>query len=162
MPLIFALALAAQVSSLTTPVQPLPKGTGLPPPATEEAQVLAPVTALLNGIAARDATAIGEALRPDATATIATEQGGASTITHKTRGELLARFTPGPERYEERVRDPAIEIDGDIAMVWAPYTFLIDGKLHHCGYDHFDLVRENGSWKIQNLTWSSRTTGCEG
>jgi hypothetical protein len=161
MSLILAL-IAAQVSSLTTPVQPLPKGTGLPPPGTEEAQVLAPVTALLNGIAARDATAIGETLRPDATATIATEQGGASTITHKTREELLARFTPGPERYEERVRDPAIEIDGDIAMVWAPYTFLIDGKLHHCGYDHFDLVRDNGRWKIQNLTWSSRTTGCEG
>ena len=69
MPLIFALALAAQMSPMTTPVQPLPKGTGLPPPGTEEAQVMAPVTALLNGIAARDATAIGEALRPDATAT---------------------------------------------------------------------------------------------
>ncbi|RUN78233.1 DUF4440 domain-containing protein [Sphingomonas sp. TF3] len=162
MPLIFALALAAQMSPMTTPVQPLPKGTGLPPPATEEAQVMAPVTALLNGIAARDATAIGEALRPDATATIATEQAGASTITHKTRAELLARFTPGPERFQERLSDPAIEIDGDIAMVWGPYTFLIDGKVHHCGYDHFDLVRESGRWKIQNLTWSSRTTGCEG
>jgi hypothetical protein len=162
MPLIFALALAAQMSPMTTPVQPLPKGTGLPPPATEEAQVMAPVTALLNGIAARDAVAIGEALRPDASATIATEQAGASTITHKTRAELLARFTPGPERFQERLGDPAIEIDGDIAMVWGPYTFLIDGKVHHCGYDHFDLVRENGRWKIQNLTWSSRTTGCEG
>lgn len=155
-------ALAAQMSPMTTPVQPLPKGTGLPPPATEEAQVMAPVTALLNGIAARDAVAIGEALRPDASATIATEQAGASTITHKTRAELLARFTPGPERFQERLGDPAIEIDGDIAMVWGPYTFLIDGKVHHCGYDHFDLVRENGRWKIQNLTWSSRTTGCEG
>ncbi|MDX5985324.1 nuclear transport factor 2 family protein [Sphingomonas echinoides] len=162
MPLIFALALAAQMSPMTTPVQPLPKGTGLPPPATEEAQVMAPVTVLLNGIAARDAVAIGEALRPDASATIATEQAGASTITHKTRAELLARFTPGPERFQERLGDPAIEIDGDIAMVWGPYTFLIDGKVHHCGYDHFDLVRENGRWKIQNLTWSSRTTGCEG
>jgi len=27
--------------------------------------------------------------------------------------------------------------------------------------DHFDLVRENGAWKVQNVTWSSRTTGCE-
>src|SRR3546814_10786446 len=44
----------------------------------------------------------------------------------------LERFT-GP---------PAVEIDGDIAMVWAPYTFLLDGKPHHCGIDHFDLIRE--------------------
>jgi len=28
--------------------------------------------------------------------------------------------------------------------------------------DHFDLIRENGAWKVQNITWSSRTTGCEG
>ncbi|WP_010183522.1 nuclear transport factor 2 family protein [Sphingomonas sp. PAMC 26605] len=163
MPLIFALLLAAQMSSQTTPVQPIVKGTGLPPPGTEEAQVMAPVTALLAGIAARDAAAIGQALRSDATATAVAEQGdGTRKITHSSREQLLARFAPGPERYDERLSDAAVEIDGDIAMVWSPYTFRIDGTLHHCGYDHFDLVREGGSWKIQNVTWSSRTTGCAG
>ncbi len=163
MSLIFALALAAQMSSQTTPVQPIVKGTGLPPPGTEEAQVMAPVNALLAGIAARDAAAIGQALRSDATATAVAEQAdGTRKITHSSREQLLARFAPGPERYDERLSDTAVEIDGDIAMVWSPYTFRIDGKLHHCGYDHFDLVREGGSWKIQNLTWSSRTMGCEG
>lgn len=163
MPLIFALALAAQMSSQTTPVQPIVKGTGLPPPGTEEAQVMAPVTALLAGIAARDAAAIGQALRSDATATaVAASPNGGSTVTHSSREQLLARFTPGPERYDERLGDPAVEVDGDIAMVWSPYTFRIDGKLHHCGTDHFDLVRENGRWLVQNITWSSRTTGCEG
>ena len=156
------LALAAQMSSQVTPVQPMPKGTGLPPPASEEAQVLAPVTALLAGIGARDAARIGEAMRPDATATAATENAdGTRTIKHMTRAELLARFAPGAERYDEKIATPAIEIDGDIAMVWAPYTFSINGALHHCGYDHFDLVRENGRWLVQNITWSSRTTGCE-
>lgn len=163
MSLIFALALVAQMSSQTTPVQPIVKGTGLPPPGTEEAQVMAPVTALLAGIAARDAAAIGQALRSDATATAVAEQAdGTRKITHSSREQLLARFAPGPERYDERLSDAAVEVDGDIAMVWSPYTFRTDGKLHHCGYDHFDLVREGGSWKIQNLTWSSRTTGCEG
>src|SRR3546814_6159289 len=61
----------------------------------------------------------------------------------------LERFT-GP---------PAVEIDGDIAMVWAPYTFLLDGKPHHCGIDHFDLIREGIQWKVLNVTWSQRTTG---
>ena len=45
-------------------------------------------------------------------------------------------------------------------MVWAPYTLLKDGKPDHCGYDHFDLVREGTTWKILNVTWSQRTTGC--
>lgn len=157
MPLPLLLPLLLQV----TPLQPMPKGTGLPPPQTEEAQVMRPVTALFAGIAARDARAIGDTLRADADATIASETAdGKRAIVHMTREQLLARFTPGAEKFEERLYDPAIEIDGDIAYVWGRYNFYIDGRLHHCGYDHFDLVREGGSWKIQNLTWSDRTTGC--
>lgn len=153
------LPLLAQI----TPVQPLPKGTGLPPPQTEEAGVMNAVNRLFAGIAARDPAQVGDAMRPDATATIATEAAdGSSRIDHRTREEILARFVPGPERYEERLYDPAIEIDGDIGYVWGRYNFYIDGKLHHCGYDHFDMVREGGTWKVQNITWSSRTTGCEG
>lgn len=151
------LALALQI----TPVAPIVKGTALPPPVSEESGPLAVVNALFAGIAARDAAAIGATLRADATATIATEKpDGARSISHRTREALLAGFKPGPERFEERLYNPAIEIDGDIAMIWGRYDFLIDGKIHHCGYDHVDLVRENGTWKIQNITWSSRTTGC--
>lgn len=157
MPLILALALAAQI----TPMQPMPKGTGLPLADADTSAVMAPVQALFAGLAARDAQAIAATLRPDTNVTVATERpDGTRTISHIGRDEFLARFKPGPERFEERLTDPAIEVDGDIAMVWGPYVFLIDGKVHHCGTDHIDLVRENGAWKIANLTWSSRTTGC--
>ena len=70
------------------------------------------------------------------------------------------RFQPGPEKFEERLSDPAIESDGSVAMVWGNYVFLIDGNVHHCGVDHFDLVRDNGAWKIANVSWSERVTGC--
>ena len=152
------LALALQV----TPVAPIEKGTALPPPTSEAAGPMAAVAALFAGIAARDAAAIGATMRADATATAAGEKpDGTRAIRHMTRAELLAGFAPGPERFEERFFDPAVEVDGDIAMVWGRYTFLIDGKVHHCGYDHVDLVRENARWLIQNITWSSRTTGCD-
>ncbi|HEX8420996.1 MAG TPA: DUF4440 domain-containing protein [Sphingomonas sp.] len=153
------LALALQV----TPVAPIVKGTALPPPVSEESAPLAVVDALFRGIAARDAAAIGATMRTDATATVATEKpDGTRTVSSMSREKLLGAFKPGPERYEERFYDPAVEIDGDIAMVWGRYDFLLDGKLHHCGYDHVGLVRENGSWKIHSLAWSSRTTGCGG
>ncbi|WP_375421862.1 DUF4440 domain-containing protein [uncultured Sphingomonas sp.] len=153
------LALALQV----TPVAPIVKGTALPPPVSEESAPLAVVDALFRGIAARDAAAIGATMRTDATATVANEKpDGTRTISHMSRETMLANFKPGPERFEERMYNPAVEIDGDIAMIWGRYDFLLNGKVVHCGYDHFDLVRENGSWKIQNITWSSRTTGCGG
>lgn len=146
-----------------TPVQPIVKGTGLPPAVvTEEKGVLAPIEALFAGLAARDPQAVLAPLRPDATATVAEERpDGIRTIRHMTRAQFADFVKPGPERYAETISDPAIEIDGDIAMVWAPYVFTVNGRPLHCGYDHFDLVRENGAWKIQNVTWSSRVTGCE-
>ena len=71
-----------------------------------------------------------------------------------------ADATPGPERYEEKMIDPAINVAGNMATVWGRYSFAIDGMVRHCGTQHFDLIRESGRWKVQNVTWSVRTTGC--
>jgi len=150
-----ALAAAPQSSGKLPPANPLP------PPTSEEGQVMAPIQAMFDGLARRDGAIILAAMRPDATATVASEKpDGTRSVRRMTAAEFAADIKPGPERFEERASDPAIEIDGDIAMVWSPYVFLIDGKVHHCGVDHFDLVREGGRWKVANITWSSRTTGC--
>lgn len=151
------LALLAQI----TPMQPLPKGTGLPPPASEEGQVMVPIDALFAGLAARDGAAVAATLRGDATATVVAENpDGTHVVRHMSGAEFAAGLKPGPERYREQLSDPAIELDGDIAYVWGRYDFFVDGRVQHCGYDHFDLVREGGRWKIQNITWSQRSTGC--
>ena len=153
------LALLAQI----TPVQPLPKGTGLPPPGTEEAAVMVPVDALFSAIAARDGARVLPHVLPDGGVIAAGEKPDGTRAYRRTGwAEWAAGMKPGAERYQERLYDPAIEIDGDIAMVWGRYEFLIDGKLHHCGYDHFELVRDAGRWKIANISYSTRTTGCAG
>ena len=145
-----------------TPVQPIVKGTGLPPAAmTEEAGVMVPIDALLVALAARDGQAILAQVRPDGSATVAEEKpDGTRSVRRTSWPDFAASIKPGPERYAERLTDPAVDIDGDIAMVWSPYVFTIDGKVAHCGTDHFDMVREAGRWKIANLTWSKRSTGC--
>ena len=141
-----------------------PHGTSAPPPpppGTDEAAVMAPIQAMFAGIAARDGAAIAAQVRPDGSATVAIERpDGTRDIRRRSWAEFTAGIRPGPERYEEQLTDPEIEVDGDVAMVWSPYVFTIDGKPHHCGVDHFDLVREGGRWKVLNITWSQRTTGC--
>jgi hypothetical protein len=149
------------LAAAAVPQDKLPPANPLPPPTSEEGQVMAPVNALFDGLARRDPEIVLAAMRPDATATAANEKAdGTRSVRRMTAAEFAAGVKPGPERFEERLTDPAIEIDGDIAMVWSPYVFLIDGKVHHCGVDHFDLVRDGGRWKVANVTWSSRTTGC--
>jgi hypothetical protein len=41
-------------------------------------------------------------------------------------------------------------------MVWAPFTFHIDGNLDHCGMDLFSLVHNNGKWLIGSLSATLR------
>ena len=159
MPL-FLLPLLLQI----TPTPPLPKGTGKPPePQGEAAAVMVPVNATFAAIAARNGELLRPLAREDGNLFIANEAAdGTRKIIRRPMTEFITGMKPGAEKFEERMYDPAIEIDGDVALVWGRYNFYIDGKLHHCGYDHFDMIRENGNWKIANITYSSRTTGCEG
>ena len=154
------LALLAQV----TPVQPIVKGTGLPPADNEEAQVMAPISAWFAGIDAADASAIAAQIRLEGGggATVAAVRAdGTRSVRHLTWPQYLAGVKPGgPRLHEQFTGTPAIEIDGDIAMVWGPYQFLAGGRVQHCGVDHFSLVREAGRWKVLSVTWSQRTQGC--
>ena len=154
--MLLALLLAADTAKL-------PKWNALPMDGTAEAAVMAPINAMFAGLEARDPAMILGQTRADGGATAVSEKpDGTRAIRHESWADFAGRIKAGPEHYREKLLDPAVEIDGDIAMVWGRYVFTIDDKVHHCGVDHFDLVRENGAWKIQNITWSSRTTGCEG
>lgn len=147
----------------TTPVAPIVKGTALPPPASEEAGVMTPINGLFAAIAARDGQAALPFVRAEGRATAAgNKPDGTPVVNSRGWADFAAALKPGAERFEERMPNPAIEVDGDIAMAWGDYVFLIDGKVAHCGVNHFDLVRENGAWKVLNVTWSRRTTGCPG
>jgi hypothetical protein len=128
----------------------------LPPPGTVEAAVMAPVNATLAAIGAKDGAAILAQTAPGGSATSVAD----GKVNRMSWPEMAERFKPGGPRFEEVIFDPAIDVDGDIAMVWARYVFRIDGKTHHCGVDHFDLIRSEGRWRLLNITWSSRTTGC--
>lgn len=153
-----ALLLAPQASA----PDKLPPANPIPLAEADTRDVMAPVNAFLAGIAASDPKAIAAVVRPDGGATYAVENpDGTRSITRRNWAEVAARFALGGDRFEERISDPAIESDGDIAMVWAPYVFRVNGKVQHCGVDHFDLIREGGTWKIANASWSSRTTGCD-
>lgn len=148
------LLLAAQVSSgQLPPAQPIPS------PEFVTANVLVPIEQLFAAFAAGDSAAMLRLVHPAGRVTATGTRASGSGLRQQSWAEFAARVTP-TGRFFETISDPAIEVDGDIAMVWAPFVVRIDGKVANCGMDHFDLVRDNGAWKVMNLTFSSRTTGC--
>ena len=69
-----------------------------------------------------------------------------------------ASQTPGANR--ERYWDPIVHVRGSIAVVWTPYEFWRDGKTSHCGIDMFELVKEQGTWRIGNAMWTVEPEAC--
>lgn len=61
---------------------------------------------------------------------------------------------------DERITFGSINIDGNLAAVWTPYEFYLNGKFSHCGVNSFQLHKENGQWKIQYVIDTRRKEGC--
>ena len=152
--------LSSLLSVLALAAAPLPQGERLAAPDFGDKEVLATVDALLATLETGDAPALLKLVYPEGRVTgRGTFPGGASGLRSRSFTEYAARMIPG-SGFIERLTNLVVEQDGDVALVWAPFTILMDGKLVSCGYDHFDLIRENGAWKVMNLTFSSRTQGC--
>jgi hypothetical protein len=147
------LALAAQAAS-----DKLPKAQALPPPTGDEQGVLNTANGLLAAFNTGKAAEILRWVYPDGRVTGTGTFPGRSGLHSESWTQFTQTEAGAP--FEETISDPAIEVDGDAAMIWAPFVVRINGKVWNCGIDHFDLVRENGAWKVMNLTFSSRITGC--
>jgi hypothetical protein len=115
------------------------------------------VKAFLDGIAKRDKVLIQKQFLPEGGATII---GGGKLL--QFRLSAFSEHMPeGTQTLEERIRDPLIRIDDNIAIIWAPYVFLVDGKITHCGTDVVSLVKLDGHWRIASAGNNARTTNCK-
>ena len=67
---------------------------------------------------------------------------------------------PKDQKFEEKLLDFKIRIDGDMANAWTPYEFWFNDKFSHCGVNSFQLVKLEGAWKIIYLIDTRRREGC--
>ena len=115
--------------------------------------MLAPIHAMFDGMAKRDAAAIKQPLLPGGMLVLMRD-GKPTRLSFDAFADAVAK--PGKTSIEERIHDPLIRIDNDLAMVWAPFEFLVDGKVDHCGTDLFNLVRQDGQWRIASIADTGR------
>ena len=114
----------------------------------EEQAVLAPIHAMFDGMSKRDAVAIKAPTLPGGTMVLMRD-GKPLQMTFEAFAERVGK--PGTTRIEERIHNPLVRIDNDLAVVWTPFDFLVDGKVDHCGTDLFNLVRVDGRWTIASV-----------
>jgi len=119
----------------------------------EEQAVLGPINAMFDGMTNRDAAAIKLPTLPGGTMVLMRD-GKPAQMTFEAFADRVGK--PGKTHIEERIHDPLIRIDNDLAVVWAPFEFLVDGKVDHCGTDLFNLVRTDGKWLIASVADTGR------
>src|ERR1700712_1185751 len=117
-------------------------------PADDEQAVLAPI----QGMFARDAAAIKKPTLPNGVMVLMRD-GKPTQMTFEDFATRVGK--PGKQQIEEKIHDPLVRIDNDLAVVWAPFDFLVDGKASHCGTALFNLVRQNGEWRIASVADTS-------
>jgi len=127
----------------------------------ESRAVLATIDRMFDALATKDPAAMAAVTIAEGRATAATiGEDGKEKLHFSTWGAFEQHLAGIPGAPVEKLIDPHVHVEGPIAMVWSPYVFTLDGKLSHCGINHVDLVKQDGAWRVLNITWTQRKTGC--
>lgn len=88
---------------------------------------------------------------------------GETVIHNEEFGNFLSSIIsiPSGTSFKEELHAFEIKVDGNMANVWTPYSFYFDGKFSHCGVNSFQLLKEDGKWKIFYLVDTRRKDGCD-
>lgn len=68
---------------------------------------------------------------------------------------------PASTKFEEKLHDFEIHVNGMIANVSTPYSFYVNDELSHCGVNTFQLMKSRGEWKIIYLVDTRSKKGCK-
>jgi hypothetical protein len=58
------------------------------------------------------------------------------------------------DKLEEKFRNIEIRQDGDLGLVTFNYDFVINDKVHHSGFEVWQVCKIDGQWKILSVTWT--------
>ncbi|HVH67218.1 MAG TPA: nuclear transport factor 2 family protein [Gemmatimonadales bacterium] len=127
----------------------------------ERAAVLATVQKVFDGMRTRDTVLIQQAF--DTSARLLRVTSGPAPSLRGISGARFAAIVRGAKEgdvWNERIYDPEVRVDGNIAQVWAYYTFHLNATFTHCGIDAFMLMKLGNTWKITQLTDTEWQQGC--
>ena len=130
----------------------------------EELKVKNTVIQFFEAFHKQDSVAIREVVSEDITLqSIGKNKEGVTELKIENFDDFLKSIVsiPKDKKFEEKLLDFKIRIDGDMANAWTPYEFYFDNKFSHCGVNSFQMVRLEGVWKIIYLIDTRRKEDCK-
>lgn len=126
----------------------------------EQQDVLKPLRLMCDGLVKKDARLIQDQLLPGGMATQIRNGKPVQMHFDFFDARLKSLFEASDARFEETLYHPTVNIDHDVAVIWAPYVFTVNGKMDHCGTNIFTLYRKDGRWLVSNVADTGRQDSC--
>lgn len=123
----------------------------------DEKEVLGVIDKIFVAMTARDTAASRALLLPGAA--LYSVRNGTARVQSDTA--YISSLTRGTDKLLERIHNPTVLIRGEVAQVWAPYEFLVNDKLSHCGADSFTFLKTPTGWRMASVTYNVEMTGCK-
>jgi ketosteroid isomerase-like protein len=127
----------------------------------DERAIVAAVTHFLDGIRTRDTSLMRSTVVTGATfVPVGGPTGLGAPVAIDAIIERTGKGT-GPGN-DERIDTPKVQIDGQLASLWAYFTLTPPGetKIDVCGVNLFLLRKGPDGWRIFQIAATSRTEGC--
>lgn len=131
---------------------------------TEKDSVRQPIEIFFDGFHARDSIVMKSVFHKDPVIqTVGKTKDGTTKLFTEELEKVLKGIVSIPleTEFKEVIHDYVIKLDGDMANVWTPYSFYVNEAFSHCGVNNFQLLKQNGEWKIIYLIDTRRREGCE-
>lgn len=94
---------------------------------------------------------------------IGSNREGVVQVSTNQYGEFINRITgiPSTTKFEEVIHSYDVKINGPLATVLTPYSFMVDGNLSHCGVNSFTMAKESETWLIVHIIDTRGNENCD-
>ncbi len=127
-----------------------------------QTEVYNTILTLFDGMRAGDSSMVHSTFSDDCRmyTNFTNKEGFNETKEGDLKGFLNAIGTPHEAIWDEKIWNTDVKVDMGIAQVWSEYGFFVGEKFSHCGIDAFQLINENGKWKIIQIIDTRKQSDC--
>lgn len=132
-------------------------------PASDREAVVAAADAFFFALGSTDKTELAEVMLPEGMIFVHNRMNPENPrVDAVPVADHLKRWAQTTDRFIEEMRYDMVLVDGDMAQVWGPYAFLVNGAVAHCGINSLSLVKTDDGWKVANTSFTmEQPSECE-
>jgi len=128
---------------------------------TPEEEAVEVVVRLFDGMRERNREKLESAFHESARLMSAGEREGQPMVNESAvEGFIEAVVTAEGPMWDERIYNPQVLTDGNLAQVWVEYDLYVGEEFSHCGVDAMHMARTASGWQIIQLTDTRHQKGC--